>query len=71
MSRNDSTRADILQHDDRFLHPKEAAAILATSVNTLNFWRCNGRGPKFYRHGRSIRYLLSDLTAWGKARCGG
>jgi hypothetical protein len=27
-----------------------------------------GQGPPFYRQGRVIRYLLSDVMAWG-ARC--
>jgi hypothetical protein len=54
----------LLQPGDRFLTGEETAKILGTTVNTLSFWRVMGHGPSFYRHGRSIRYLLSDVTAW-------
>ena len=47
----------------------ETAQILGTTEATLNFWRVVGRGPRFYRHNRSVRYLLSDVTSWGKSRC--
>jgi Helix-turn-helix domain len=59
----------VLQPGDRFLTSQEAAEILRTSIATLNYWRVLGRGPRFYRHNRSVRYLLSDLTAWGTAQC--
>lgn len=55
----------VLQPGDRFLTEKEAAEFLRRSPNTLNFWRVVGRGPRFYRHNRYIRYLLSDLMEWG------
>jgi predicted DNA-binding transcriptional regulator AlpA len=69
MRRSKFTKPDILQQGDRFVSTPEAARILATTVNTLNFWRAARKGPRFYRHGRSVRYLLSDLSAWGKATC--
>ncbi|MFF0706586.1 helix-turn-helix transcriptional regulator [Gordonia sputi] len=39
----------------------EAAAYLRTPRTTLAHWRLEGRGPNFYRLGRSIRYRRSQL----------
>ena len=57
-------KANLLQPGDRFLTAEETAKILATTVNTLSYRRVVGDGPPFYRHGRAIRYLLSDVTVW-------
>lgn len=40
---------------------KEAAAILGIRPKSLEQMRSEGRGPKFFRVGRSIRYRRSDL----------
>jgi hypothetical protein len=60
-------KANLKPQDDRFVNSGDAAKILATTPNTLNYWRMVGRGPKYYRQGRNIRYLVSDLMAWGTA----
>jgi hypothetical protein len=33
-------------------------------TNTLEGWRVQGRGPKFYRIGGLIRYDEADLDSW-------
>lgn len=38
------------------------------NTGTLHVWRCHGRGPKFVRVGRSIRYRLQDLQAFIESR---
>jgi hypothetical protein len=64
------TGGAVPQPGDRFVTATEAADFLGTTASTLNYWRLMGGGPKFYRHGRrNVRYLLSDLTAWGTANC--
>jgi predicted DNA-binding transcriptional regulator AlpA len=55
----------MLQPGDRFLSAEEAAGILGTTVNTLGYYRGVGSGPRFYKLGRSVRYLLSEITAYG------
>jgi hypothetical protein len=65
MVQQKTAKATLLQPGDRFLTTAEVAEFLGTTVNTLGYQRCLGTGPKFYRHGRSIRYLLSDVTAYG------
>lgn len=43
---------------------KTAATILGRSPRTLEDWRGNGRGPRFIKVGRPVRYRLSDLVAF-------
>jgi hypothetical protein len=54
--------------DDKFLTTEEAAKRLKRSVKTLEYWRTAGLGAPYYRQQRSVRYLLSEVLAWG-ARC--
>jgi predicted DNA-binding transcriptional regulator AlpA len=69
MTRLKPTKVHMLQPGDRFLSAEEAAGILGTTVNTLSYYRAVGSGPRFYKFGRSVRYLLSDLAAWGTSHC--
>jgi 5-methylcytosine-specific restriction protein A len=46
---------------------KEAAAFLSFSSTTLNNWRCEGRGPTYFKIGGSVRYRRIDLEAWANA----
>jgi len=50
---------------DEFLTTEEAAKKLKRSTKTLEYWRTAGLGPPFYRQQRSVRYLLSEILAWG------
>lgn len=53
--------------EERFFSEREAAVFLGVSVRSLQSWRQHGCGPRFRRHGRSIRYALSDLLAWSES----
>lgn len=46
----------------------EAAAYLNVKPATLEQWRWNGRGPRFVKIGRSVRYRKSDLDSFLEAR---
>ena len=54
----------LLQPGDEFLDTANAAKFLDRSPSTLEYWRAAGGGPRFYKQGRRIRYLRSDLTKW-------
>ena len=56
--RSDTTRA---------LTEREVAELLGLSVATLRAWRHRGKGPRFLRLGRSVRYLPSDLADFVRA----
>lgn len=46
----------------------DAAIFLNVKPETLNQWRWNGRGPKFIKLNRSVRYRLADLEAFLEER---
>ena len=47
-----------------FLTEAEAALVLNVQPSTLRTWRCIGRGPRFVRAGRVIRYRLAAIDRW-------
>ena len=49
------------------LTEKDAAKRLGVTVRTVQGWRRNGRGPRFYKIGRSVRYAEADLLAFIEA----
>lgn len=42
----------------------QAAERLGLAVKTLRNWRVSGRGPRFIRLGRAVRYAVADLDAF-------
>jgi predicted DNA-binding transcriptional regulator AlpA len=46
------------------LDTKEAAGYLGLAAITLQIWRSQGRGPRYVRMGRAIRYRMADLDTW-------
>ena len=51
----------------RALTEREVAERLGLSVVTLRAWRLRGKGPRFLRLGRSVRYLPSDVDDFVRA----
>ena len=48
------------------MKPREAVAYLASigcpyTLCTLEAWRCRGRGPRYFKVGRSVFYAPTDL----------
>ncbi len=43
---------------------KQAARILAVSIAALRRWRKEGRGPKFTRLERCVRYNVKAIEGW-------
>lgn len=54
--------------DRIFMNTKQAANHLSLARQTLEKWRCTGGGPPFVRHGRMIRYRVSDLEEWAQGK---
>jgi hypothetical protein len=51
--------------DCKFLDDDDLVDMgVAGSVNTLRSWRSQGRGPKFIKVGKLVRYRLSDVEAF-------
>ena len=51
----------------RALTEREVSEQLGLSVATLRAWRHRGKGPRFLRLGRSVRYLPSDVDDFVRA----
>ena len=49
------------------LTERQVAEQLGLSVSTLRAWRHRGKGPRFLRLGRSVRYLPADLDEFVRA----
>lgn len=50
--------------DNDLLTTIEAARYLTLKKNTLEIWRVQGKGPRFLKFGRSVRYRKSDCNSW-------
>lgn len=57
-----------MENLEDLLDNEQTAAFLGIKPNTLEIWRCRGRGPGFVKLGDTpqapVRYRLSVLTAW-------
>lgn len=50
------------QNFPQMLNERQAARIMAVSVAALRRWRREGRGPRFARLERCVRYDLRELA---------
>lgn len=57
-----SMRRRVLLKNDK------AAEVLGLAPATLNQWRLQSKGPKYYKFGRRILYDLADIEAWIESR---
>jgi predicted DNA-binding transcriptional regulator AlpA len=48
-------------HHSQALTELDVAKQLGLSVATLRAWRLKGKGPRFVRFGRAVRYLVADI----------
>lgn len=50
------------------LTPEEAAKRLKVQLGTLYHWKLRGKGPKWFKAGRLLRYRLVDIEAFEQQR---
>ena len=62
-----TTERDQTRDAVRAFTEREVADMLGLSVATLRAWRHRGKGPRFLRLGRSVRYLPSELADFVRA----
>lgn len=51
-----------------FLTTEQAAHYLGLSRQALEKMRQQGRGPRYRKHGRYVRYHIADLDSWSEQR---
>ncbi len=49
---------------EKWLTPSQASQQLGIAEQTLQNFRCQGRGPVYSKIGRVIRYNVVDLDTW-------
>lgn len=54
----------LAKESQKIMDEDAAAEYLSVSSGTLRIWRSKGRGPKYRKIGRMIRYDKSDLDVW-------
>ena len=64
---DDITRAADAKKGSPFLNTAQAAHYVGLSGRALEKMRRQGRGPRFRKHGRYVRYHIADLDAWSDA----
>jgi len=63
---NDTLKTSTARHGSPFLSTKEACRYLGLSYGTLLKMRMGPDGPPWRKHGRAVRYHISDLDAWSE-----
>ncbi len=53
-----------MRESQNLLDTESAASVLGVKAGTLEVWRTYGKGPKFLKIGRSVRYRRQDLEAY-------
>lgn len=57
--------------DQDILTTIQAGQFLGINHGTLRAWRSQGRGPRYTRLGRLVRYRRRDLEIWEQDHGGG
>ncbi|MCU4162321.1 helix-turn-helix domain-containing protein [Acidiphilium sp. AL] len=60
-------RANDAKKGSPFLNTAQAAYYVGLSGRALEKMRRQGRGPRFRKHGRYVRYHIADLDAWSES----
>lgn len=66
MEEDDIARAARAKKGTPFLSTEQAAFYLGLSARKLQSMRAAGRGPRFRRHSRYVRYHIDDLETWSR-----
>lgn len=64
---DDAKRAKNAKNESPFLNTEQAAHYVGLSHRTLEKMRVTGKGPRFRKHGRHVRYHIDALDIWSAA----
>jgi len=51
-----------------FLNERQVGELTSMSLSTLRQWRFCGKGPKYHKVGRAVRYKIQDVSDWMNER---
>jgi predicted DNA-binding transcriptional regulator AlpA len=54
----------VSRQKQEYVSEREVEASGLVSRRTLQSWRLRGRGPRYIKVQRSVRYRLSDIEEW-------
>jgi len=57
----------LLAEQPRYVSKEFAAAVLNLSARTLDYLHRSNEGPRRYKNGRQVQYLLDDVRAYRDA----
>jgi excisionase family DNA binding protein len=57
---NDTPKIDL----DQLMTTEQVAVRTGFSVKTLIDWRHDKKGPRYWKRGRLVRYMVDDVEAW-------
>ena len=46
------------------MEPKEVAELLGVTEGTLVNWRTKGRGPRYIKSGKAVKYRRAAVAEW-------
>lgn len=49
---------------ETLLSSTDLADLLAVPAKTVRYWRAQGRGPRYIKVGRFVRYHPKDVEEW-------
>jgi hypothetical protein len=55
---------EVRDMEQEYLTTEELAARWKMQQQTLELWRCNGKGPAFHKFGKAVRYAVSDVEKY-------
>ena len=64
---DDIDQASEARKGSPFLTTAQAAHYLGLTTQTLEKMRRKGRGPRYRKHGRYVRYHIAELDAWSRS----
>jgi predicted DNA-binding transcriptional regulator AlpA len=65
------TVAPIIAPNDELLDETKLAARLGVTRSTLQSWRYAGKGPRYIKIGKFVRYRSTDVDAYLRAQTRG
>jgi predicted DNA-binding transcriptional regulator AlpA len=58
----------VITTQTEYLTESGVASLSGLSIATLRKWRLLGKGPRFRKLGRAVRYSTTDLGEWLETR---